>query len=152
MKRQGLTRHIGVANFTTTLLDQAVRLSDEPLVTNQIEVHPYLDQTKLLAACRRHGLIITAYCPLGRGRLFGDSTLAEIARSKGRTIAQIALRWLVQQGDIAPIPRSSNPQRIAENIQVFDFALSEAEMERIAALKRANGRIANPVERVGAWD
>jgi len=152
MKRQGLTRHIGVANFTTTLLDQATRLCEEPLVTNQIEVHPYLDQTKLLAACRRHGMIVTAYCPLGRGRLFGDPVLAGIARSKGRTIAQVALRWLVQQGDIVPIPRSSNPQRIAENIRVFDFTLSDAEMSRIGALKRPNGRIANPVERVGAWD
>lgn len=152
MKRQGLTRHIGVANFTTVLLDQAVRICEEPLVTNQIEVHPYLDQSKMLAACRRYGMIVTAYCPLGRGRLFSDPVLAEIARNKGRTGAQVALRWLVQQGNIAPIPRSSNPQRIAENIEVFDFALSDAEMDRIGALKRANGRIANPVERVGAWD
>jgi diketogulonate reductase-like aldo/keto reductase len=97
-------------------------------------------------------MITTAYCPLGRGRLFNDPVLADIARSSGRTIAQIALRWLVQQGDIAPIPRSSNPQRIAENIQVFDFELTAAEMERIGALKRPHGRIANPVERVGAWD
>ena len=152
MKRQGLTRHIGVANFTTTLLDQAMSLCDEPLVTNQIEVHPYLDQTRMLAACRRYGMVTTAYCPLGRGRLFNDPVLADIARGNGRTIAQVALRWLVQQGNIAPIPRSSNPQRIAENIKVFDFELSESDMERISALARPNGRIANPVERVGAWD
>jgi diketogulonate reductase-like aldo/keto reductase len=152
MKRQGLTRHIGVANFTTALLDQAVALSDEPLITNQVEVHPYLDQTKILAACRRHGMIVTAYCPLGRGRLFGDPVLAEIAHDKGRTIAQVALRWLIQQGDIAPIPRSSKPARIAENLAVFDFVLSEPEMARIGALARPSGRIANPVERVGAWD
>ena len=152
MKRQGLTRHIGVANFTTALLDQAVALCEEPLVNNQIEYHPYLDQTKLLAACRRHGMTVTAYCPLGRGRLFNDPVLAEIARGKGRTLAQVALRWIVQQGGIVPIPRSSNAARIAENLAVFDFALSEAEMARISALKRANGRIANPVERVGAWD
>jgi diketogulonate reductase-like aldo/keto reductase len=152
MKRQGLTRHIGVANFTTTLLDRAIRLCDEPLVTNQIEVHPYLDQTSMLAACRRYGMVTTAYCPLGRGRLFSDPVLAEIARNNGRTIAQVALRWLVQQGNIAPIPRSSNRQCIAENIKVFDFELTHAEMDRISALKRPNGRIANPVERVGAWD
>jgi len=152
MKRQGLTRHIGVANFTTTLLEQAIRLSEEPLVNNQIEVHPYLDQTKLLAACRRHGMVVTAYCPLGRGRLFDDPVLADIARNKGRTLAQVALRWLVQQGNIVPIPRSSKAERIAENFAVFDFALTDAEMARIAALKRPTGRIANPVERVGAWD
>jgi diketogulonate reductase-like aldo/keto reductase len=152
MKRQGLTRHVGVANFTTRLLEQAIKLCEEPLVTNQIEVHPYLDQAKMLAACRRHGMIVTAYCPLGRGRLFNDPVLAEIARDTGRTVAQVALRWLVQQGGIVPIPRSSNAARIAENLAVFDFALGEPEMARIAALKRANGRIANPVERVGAWD
>jgi 2,5-diketo-D-gluconate reductase B len=152
MKRQGLTRHVGVANFTTALLDQAVALCDEPLVNNQIEYHPYLDQTKLLAACRRHGMIVTAYCPLGRGRLFGDAVLAEIAREKGRTLAQVALRWIVQQGDIVPIPRSSNAARIAENFQIFDFTLTDAEMARIGSLKRANTRIANAVERVGAWD
>jgi 2,5-diketo-D-gluconate reductase B len=152
MKRQGLTRHIGVANFTTALLEQAAALADEPLVNNQIEYHPYLDQTKLIAACRRHGMIVTAYCPLGRGRLFNDPVLADIAQKKGRTLAQVALRWIVQQGDIVPIPRSSNAARIAENFAVFDFALTDAEMARISALKRAGGRIANPVERVGAWD
>jgi diketogulonate reductase-like aldo/keto reductase len=152
MKRGGLTRHIGVANFTSALLDRAVALSDEPLVNNQIEYHPYLDQTKLIAACRRHGMVVTAYCPLGRGRLFGDPVLADIAQKKGRTLAQVALRWLVQQGGIVPIPRSSNAGRIAENLAVFDFTLSEPEMARIFALSGVNTRIANAVERVGAWD
>jgi diketogulonate reductase-like aldo/keto reductase len=152
MKRQGLARHIGVANFPTALLAQAIRLSDEPLVTNQFEYHPFLDQATLLAACRRHRMIVTAYCPLARGRMFADPVLADVARANGRTIAQVALRWLIQQGGIVPIPRSSNPARIAENFQVFDFSLSEAEMARIAALTRPNGRIANPIERVGAWD
>jgi diketogulonate reductase-like aldo/keto reductase len=152
MQRQGLTRHIGVANFPTALLEQAIRLADAPLVTNQFEYHPFLDQAKLIAACRRYGMVITAYCPLARGRMFADPVLAEIARAKRRTIAQVALRWLIQQGGIAPIPRSSSPARIAENFQVFDFALSDEEMARIAALHRPNGRIANPVARVGAWD
>jgi diketogulonate reductase-like aldo/keto reductase len=152
MQRQGLTRHIGVANFPTALLEQAIRLADAPLVTNQFEYHPFLDQAKLIAACRRYGMVITAYCPLARGRMFADPVLAEIARAKRRTIAQVALRWLIQQGGIAPIPRSSSPARIAENFQVFDFALSDEEMARIAALHRPNGRIANPIARVGAWD
>jgi diketogulonate reductase-like aldo/keto reductase len=152
MKRLKLARHIGVANFPIALLDRAVALCEEPLVTNQIEVHPYLDQAKVLAACRGHGMVTTAYCPLARGRLFTDPVIAEIAQEKRRTIAQVALRWLIQQGNIVPIPRSSNPRRIAENIAVFDFVLSDAEMTRISALNRANRRIANPVERVGAWD
>jgi diketogulonate reductase-like aldo/keto reductase len=151
-KRQGLTRHVGVANFNITLVDQAMRLCPEPLVTLQAEYHPYLDQTTLLEACRKRGLIYTAYCPLGRGRLFKDEVLGEIARAKGRTIAQIALRWLIQKEIVAPIPRSSNPTRIAENLAVFDFSLTDDEMARITALKHPNGRIANPVNRVPPWD
>jgi len=151
-KRQGLAHHVGVANFNIALLDQAIALCPEPLVTLQAEYHPYLDQTTLLNACRARGLIYTAYCPLGRGRLFKDPVLGEIARAKGKTIAQVALRWLVQKEIVAPIPRSSNPSRLAENLAVFDFSLSDEEMKRIDALKRPDGRIANPVGRVPPWD
>jgi len=150
-KRQGFARHIGVANFNVALLDHAVALCPEPLAVLQAEYHPYLDQSKLLDACRRHGLIFTAYCPLARGRLFKDQVLGDIAHRRGRTIAQVALRWLLQQ-QVAAIPRSSNPQRIAENIDVFDFALTDLEMKQIGTLKRADGRIANPVGRVSGWD
>ena len=151
-KRQGLARNIGVANFNTTLLDQAIKLCPEPLVALQAEYHPYLDQTKLIAAVRRHGLVYIAYCPLGRGRLFADPVLNDIAQARGRSVAQIALRWLIQQ-QVAAIPFSSNPQRIADNFNVFDFTLSNEEMARISALTRADGRVANPVERVtGGWD
>jgi 2,5-diketo-D-gluconate reductase B len=150
-KRRGLTRHIGVANFNTALLDQARQLCPEPLAVLQAEYHPYLDQSKLLAACRRHEMIFTAFCPLARGRMFNDPVLGGIARRRGRTIAQIALRWLLQQ-NVAAIPRSSNPQRIAENIDVFDFALTDHEMKQIAALKKPDGRIANPANRVSGWD
>ena len=151
-KRQGLARHIGVANFNVALLDQALELCPEPLVALQAEYHPYLDQSKLLAAARQRGLIFIAYCPLARGRLLGDPVLADIAATRGRSVAQIALRWLIQQ-NVAAIPFSSNPQRIADNFNVFDFELSDDEMKRIAALKRADGRVANPKGRVpGGWD
>jgi len=151
-KRQGLARHIGVANFNVVLLEQAIKLCPEPLVALQAEYHPYLDQSKLLAAARQRGLVFIAYCPLGRGRLFDDPVLSEIAKARGRSIAQVALRWLIQQ-NIAVIPFSSNPQRIVDNSRVFDFSLTDEEMKRISALKRPNGRIANPVERVaGGWD
>jgi len=151
-KRRGLARHTGVANFNIALLDQAVALCPEPLVALQAEYHPYLDQSKLLAAARRHKLVYIAYCPLGRGRLFGDPVLAEIAEKRARSVAQVALRWLLQQ-DVAAIPFSSKPQRIADNFNVFDFTLDDDEMRRISALKRANGRVANPAGRVpGGWD
>ena len=151
-KQQGKARHVGLANFNIALLDQAIRLCPERLSCLQAEYHAYLDQSKLLAAVRQRGLAFVAYCPLGRGRLFGDPVLGAIAQARGRSIAQVALRWLLQQG-VGAIPRSSNPQRIADNFKVFDFTLSDDEMTRIAALKRADGRIANPAGRVsGGWD
>ena len=150
-KRDGLARHLGVANFNIALLDEASRLCPEPLVTLQAEFHPYLDQSTLLDACRRRGLVLTGYCPLGRGRLIGDSIIGDIARARARTVAQIALRWAIQRG-VVPIPRSSNPQRIAENLDVFGFALDDDEMTRIASLRRRDGRIADPAGRAPAWD
>lgn len=151
-KREGKTRHVGVANFNIALLDAAMRLCPEPLVTLQAEYHPYLDQSQVLAYCRSKELIFMAYCPLARGRLFSDPVLGEIARGKGKSIAQVALRWLVQQEIVAPIPRSANPAHMAESLDVFDFTLSDGEMQRIFALKRADGRIANPAGRAPAWD
>jgi 2,5-diketo-D-gluconate reductase B len=129
-----------------------MRLSPEPLATLQAEYHPYLDQTRVLEFCKRAGIVFTAYCPLGRGRLFKDPVIAEIARAKGRTIAQVALRWQIQQGNIAPIPRSANPAHMAESLAVFDFTLTDEEMRRIHGLARPDGRIANPAGRAPAWD
>jgi 2,5-diketo-D-gluconate reductase B len=151
-KRQGLARHVGVANFNIALLDEAIQLCPEPLACLQAEYHPYLDQTRLLDAVHKRGMVFVAYCPLGRGRLFSDPVLAEIAKARGKSVAQVALRWLYQQ-NVAAIPRSSKPERIADNFRIFDFELSDAEMKRIFALRRPDGRIANPVERVsGGWD
>ncbi len=151
-KQQGLTRHIGVANFNIALLDQAIRLSPEPFLTLQAEYHPYLEQGRLLKACRERGLLFTAYCPLGRGKLLEDPVLKEISKQKVKSVAQIALRWLIQQGNIIPIPRSSNPRRLAENLDVFGFALTSDEMRRIESLRCPDGRIANPAGRAPAWD
>ena len=147
-KRDGRTKHIGVANFTLPLIEEAVKLSTEPLVTNQIEVHPYLDQSKVIAACRRHGLSVTAYCPLARGRVPNDEVLTRIGNAHGKTASQVALRWLVQQG-IVPIPRSSNPDKLAANLAIFDFALSDARDgrdRRAQAAGRAGGQSAARAE------
>ena len=151
-RREGKTRFIGVANFNIALLDEAMRLCPEQFSVLQAEYHPYLDQTKILSHCRSKGLIFMAYCPLARGGIFNDPVLGEIAKAKGRTIAQIALRWLIQQDIVAPIPRSSDAKHMRESLDVFDFTLSADEMQRIHALKRADGRIANPAGRAPAWD
>jgi diketogulonate reductase-like aldo/keto reductase len=149
-KSDGRARHIGIANFTLPLIEEAVRLAAEPLVTNQIEVHPFLDQSKVIAACRRHGLSVTAYCPLARGKVPGDATLSEIGATRGKSPAQVALRYLVQLG-LVVIPRSENRQRLAENLAIFDFTLSDAEMADIAKLKRPDGRVVNPPH-APQWD
>jgi diketogulonate reductase-like aldo/keto reductase len=151
-KRQGKARYIGVANFNIALIEEARRVCPEPLTTLQAEYHPYLDQSRVLDYCRNAGLIFMAYCPLARGRVFKDGVLADIAAKRGRTLAQIALRWLLQQGSIAPIPRSANVEHMRESLDVFDFELTDAEMARIFALKRPDGRIANPPGRAPAWD
>jgi diketogulonate reductase-like aldo/keto reductase len=142
VKRRGLTRHIGVSNFTVELVEEAVKLSQEPLTTNQIELHVYLDQSKIIAACRRHGIAITAYSPIARGKGEGDKVLEKIAAAHGKTWAQVCLRWLVQQQIIA-IPRTSRRERLNENLDVFDFALSAQEMAAISVLGKKSGRIVN---------
>ncbi len=147
-KRQGLTRHIGVSNFSARLVEEAVRLSTEPLVVNQCEYHPYLDQSRVREACRRHGIAFTSYCPLGKGDLIGDPGIEAIARSHGKTPAQAILRWHVQQSGTIAIPKSGNRTRIVENLDIFDFALSEDEMRRISGLARPNGRMVYPSWRV----
>jgi diketogulonate reductase-like aldo/keto reductase len=146
VKRDGLTRNIGISNFPTRLMDEAVALSSEPIVTNQVEYHPHLDQSRVLAAARRHGMTITAYCPLGRGSIGGvldEPVVVDIARSKGRTPGEIVMRWHMQQPGVIAVPKSATPGRIRANIDVFSLTLSEAEMARISALARPNGRVVN---------
>jgi diketogulonate reductase-like aldo/keto reductase len=151
-KRDGLARHIGVSNFTIALLDEAMAKCPEPLITNQIEYHAYIRQDRLIAACRKHGLLVTCHVPLARGAVLEDSVVREIAAVHGRTPAQVALRWLVQQKDVGVVPRALEFSEIEENIAIFDFALSEAEMARIATLQDRNLRVVDPEVRRPVWD
>jgi len=139
-KRDGLARHIGVSNFTVKLVEEAVRLASEPLVCNQVECHPFLDQSKVIAACGRHDMAVVAYSPIARGSARNDKVLARIGAAHGKTAAQVCLRYLVQQ-EIVVIPRTSKEQRLAENSAIFDFSLSAAEMKEIAHLAHRDGRI-----------
>lgn len=141
-RRDGLTRHIGVSNFTTTLLAEARQLSPAPLVANQVEYHPYLGQAKLLGACREAGMAMVSYAPLSRGGpLFSEPAIARAARAHDRTPGQIVLRWHVQQANIVAIPRTSRPERLAENLAIFDFRLTDSEMAEISALGAKQRRI-----------
>ena len=140
VKRDGLTRYIGVSNFTVALIEEATRTTSEPLVCNQIECHPFLDQSKVIAASRRHQLAVVAYSPIARGRAGDNEVLARIGAAHGKSAAQVSLRFLVQQ-DIAVIPRTNKVERLSENAAIFDFTLSEEEMAELAALAHPGGRV-----------
>lgn len=151
-KRQGMTRHIGVSNFTLAMLDEAVGVCPEPLVTNQVEYHAYLPQDRMLAALKRHGMFLTAYCPVARGQLLTDPVVGEIAQAHNKTPAQVCLHWLVQQPGVAAVPRALEERHIVENLDIFDFTLSDDEMRRLSALRKRQVRIADPPERAPKWD
>jgi diketogulonate reductase-like aldo/keto reductase len=150
VKKAGLTRNIGISNFTLPLIDEAVKLSSEPIATHQIEVHPFIDRGKILEASARHGISITAYCPIARGRVPGNPVLERIGAAHRKSASQVSLRWLVQQGIIV-IPGSGKPERQKENLAVLDFSLSPAEMTEIATLRRPDGRVVNPPQ-APKWD
>jgi diketogulonate reductase-like aldo/keto reductase len=143
-KRQGLTRHIGVSNFSPRLVEEAVRLASEPLVVNQCEYHPHLDQSRVRAACAKHGLAFTSYTPLGKGDVLKEAVVRDIATAHAKSPAQVVLRWHVQQPGTVAIPKSANRERAAANLNIFDFALSDEEMHHISGLARPNGRMVRP--------
>lgn len=148
----GLTRHIGVSNFPVALLDEACQLSERPLVCNQVEYHPCLNQDKVLAACRGRGMAMTAYCPLFRGGdLFNHPAITDAAKAHDKSPAQIILRWHIEQDGIVAIPRTSKPERLAENIDIFDFSLNAGEIAAISACQSANQRICD-YEFSPKWD
>jgi len=151
-KRSGMAHHIGVSNFTIAMLDEAVRVCPEPLITNQVEYHAYLPQDRMLAALKKHGMILTAYCPMARGKLLDDPVVAAIAKAHGKTIGQVCLRWLIQQPMVAAVPRPLEEAHIEEDLDVFDWSLSDDEMQRISALRSRHIRIADPPERAPNWD
>lgn len=151
-RRSGLTRHIGVSNYTIALLEEAVRASPEPIVTDQIEYHPYADQSRLIPAIRAKGLFVMAYCPVALGRVVGDPVIEAIAKAHGKTAAQVTLRWLIQQGDVVAIPKTSKVERLAENFAVFDFTLTAGEVTQLSALSRPGFHLVNEPAWVPNWD
>ena len=149
-KKDGKTKHVGVANFTTGMLDEAWGVTSEPLVCNQIEVHPFINQDKVLAACKKHGMAVVAYVPIARGKVPGADALERIGKTHGKSAAQVSLRYLVQLG-CCPIPRTANPAHLKENLDVFDFNLSDAEMVELKKLNATNMRVVNPPH-APKWD
>lgn len=152
VREKGQARHIGVSNFNTALMAEAISLSAAPLATNQVEYHPYIDQSKVIAAARAAGLSVTAYYAMADGKVPNDPVLKEIGLKHGKSAAQVVLRWLIQQPDVAALTKTSTPSRLSENFDIFDFSLSASEMEAIHALARPDGRIVSPEGLAPAWD
>jgi 2,5-diketo-D-gluconate reductase B len=131
---EGTVAHIGVSNFPPSLLEEA--LAEAPVLANQVEYHPYLSQDDLLTLAARHDVLTVSYSPLARGAILDDPAIRQVAVTHGRTPGQVVLRWLLQQGRVAAIPKSASAARRAENADVFDFTLSDDEMKQVAGLDR----------------
>lgn len=140
---EGKIRKIGISNFTPEQMEEAQQSSDEPLFTNQVEYHPFLDQSRVLSKCRNMNMMLTAYSPLARGDIMDNDTLRDIGEKYGKTPAQISLRWLIQQDEVSAIPKASSREHQEDNFDIFDFELDQNEVERINELG-GNRRKVNP--------
>jgi 2,5-diketo-D-gluconate reductase B len=148
----GKVRHIGVSNFNTTLMTEAVSLSKAPIVTNQIEYHPYIDQDVVIAAAKAACMSVTGYYGMADGKVFADPVLKDIAASRGKSVAQVVLRWLMQQQGVVALSKTVSEARVDENLAIFDFTLSADDMAAIRALAKPDGRIVSPDGLAPVWD
>jgi len=150
LRDQGKAMNIGVCNFPIALLTKAVEEIRAPIFCNQIEFHAHLDQLKQLDYAIDHDLLITAYSPLAQGALIGNPVLEEIGANHDKSSAQVALRWLIEQESVVTIPKASSKEHLEENINIFDFELTDDEFEKINEMEN-NKRIINP-SFAPAWD
>lgn len=151
VKESGQAKFIGVSNFTIPMLKEVVEVIGAPVITNQVEYHPFLTQKPVLDYLTAHKMFLTAYSPLAQGKVRDDETLQKIAAAYSKTPGQVALRWLVQQRGVAAIPKAASEENMRANFDIFDFSLTDDEMKRISALGHTGGRLVNP-EFAPAWD
>ncbi len=147
----GKTRFIGVSNQNVAQMQESIAKSAAPVITNQVEAHPYLDQTALAAAASAAGVAITAYFGMADGAVPRDPQLISIGQKYGKSAAQVALRWLIQKGFIA-LSKTAKPERVAENFAIFDFDLTDDDMGLIGTLARPDGRLVSPPGLAPEWD
>ena len=147
----GRTRYVGTSNFPPALVREATRYA--PVFCNQVEYHPLLAQDAVLAAADELDHLVTAYSPIAQGAVATDPVIARVAEAHGRSATQVALRWLVQQPRVAAVPRTGRPDRLAANLAVFDFALSDDEMKEIDERARSRRlRLSDPDHAPGWHD
>lgn len=151
VQASGKAKKIGVSNFTVGQMAEVVEKIGASIVTNQVEYHPFLSQKPVLDFLRQHDMFLTAYSPLARGKVKDDAVLKEIAAKYGKNEGQVTLRWLLQQPNVVAIPKAASEKNIRDNFDIFDFSLSDDDMNRISALSRPNGRMVSP-DWAPKWD
>jgi 2,5-diketo-D-gluconate reductase B len=134
LQEEGSVKHVGVSNFPPSMVVEATGYAE--IFCNQVEYHPYRAQDELLGQAEEMDYLLTAYSPVARGRVSNDATLKEIGEAHGKTPAQVALRWLIQQQKVAAIPKAASEDHLRSNFDVFDFELKDEEIRRIFALRR----------------
>ncbi|AUM74731.1 aldo/keto reductase [Paracoccus jeotgali] len=150
MQSTGRTNFIGVSNQNRAQLRESVELSAAPILTNQVEIHPYLDQSALADTAQRLDVMLTAYFVMANGHIPNDPLMQRIGEAHGKTAAQVALRWALKLGHIV-LTKTATKERLAENFDLFDFDLTPAEMREIGSLARPDGRIVEPKELAPDW-
>ncbi len=143
LQKAGKARAIGVSNFPVALMREAAEALKAPIACNQVEYHAMLSQKPVIEYAHAHGIVVTAYSPLGRGGLADGGVLERIGKQYGKTPQQVALRWLIEQPDVAAIPKTSSEKHARANFDIFDFKLSDADRAAIDALGGDN-RLINP--------
>lgn len=153
MKAQeaGKAKLIGISNFNVSQIEEAIKVSGGKVCNDQVEYHPYLNQNAVLNTVRKNNMFLTAYSPIARGKAIKDAALKEIGMKYGKTAGQVTLRWLVQQNNVAAIPKSATPENIKSNLDIFDFELSDEDMKKISAMGSDEGRQVNP-DFAPKWD
>ena len=134
LQEEGSVKHVGVSNFPPSMVEDAARYAT--VFCNQVEYHPYTAQDELLEQAKEMDYLLTAYSPVAKGKVRNDVTLREIGEAYGKTPAQVALRWLVQQEKVAAIPKAASEDHLRSNLDIFDFELSDQEIERVFTLRR----------------
>lgn len=151
IQKRGLARAVGISNFPVKLIEEAVAAADVQLAVNQVEYHPLMDQSPVLAALARHGMGLTAYCPLARGKVFDAPAITAAADNHGVTPAAVVLAWLLAQERVIAIPKSSSPARLADNFVATTLTLTADEIAAIDAMRSPKGRLIDP-EFAPDWD
>lgn len=152
LRKQGLTRNIGVSNFNIANIIEAKKYADMPIVVNQVEFHPFIKQHTLQTFLNNHHILLEAYSPLARGDVFDNEVIKEIADRHGITPAQVSLAWILSDKHRIAIPKTSNPDHLQGNLDAINVQLSADEIEKINKLERSDGRKIKHPDYSPEWD